>query len=738
MMRTPHTIMAKAERACIVVLLTDRRRVRSATLRSLRITKHAIIGGTAAVVLFAVSLLGAPALAQELNVESSESVVTYSVRFFDRYQPNTALDIVKQLPGFQLDDGDDRRGFGGSAGNVLINDRYPSVKKESPSRILARIPASQVARVELVRGQIRDIDLQGNAVVANLVLVNTGSAAMQWELGLRRNLEQSPLAPIGAISYSSRWRDVDFNLGVDARRAAYGDPGVESVFDVTGMQTEQRVDNHRGLGHNANVKFSASTLVGETQLQFNSSYGVVWRSEDLIASAVPLTPPGPTRTEVFDTRRDDTTFEIGVDAERQVSENLTGKAIVLFNQRDRVPFKVQRNLDNGGLQTLFRRVDTDATSKEAIVRFEFDWTPKDNHVYQFNLEAAENTLRSSLTQQVDIGAGLMFVPVPGANTRVEESRSDLLLSDIWTFGDYEMDYGLGAEASTISQSGDAIVKRSFFFVKPHISLTHSSSENRQLRLRVAREVSQLNFDDFVSATDFEDDDLALGNPNLKPETTWIAELSSEWQLGGLSVVKVSAFHHWISDVQDLLPISSSFEVPGNIGDGRRWGALLEATLPLDWSGLQGARLDLKARVQDSTVIDPVTGSRRVLSAQGGGDGEIEFRDENRWALHLDFRQDFDTAGWSWGWNTESRAERPLYKVNELDIYSEDTNVNVFVETNRWFGVKIRLSGLNLIDIVAARDRTVFSDERSLSPVSFRERRDLTNGKRILLTVSGTL
>ncbi len=55
--------------------------------------------------------------------DAENQLVSYDASFFDRYQPNTALDMVNQLPGFQLDDGDDRRGFGGSLGNLLINDR---------------------------------------------------------------------------------------------------------------------------------------------------------------------------------------------------------------------------------------------------------------------------------------------------------------------------------------------------------------------------------------------------------------------------------------------------------------------------------------------------------------------------------------------------------------------------------------------------------------------------------------
>ncbi len=78
----------------------------------------------------------------------------------------------------------------------------------------------------------------------------------------------------------------------------------------------------------------------------------------------------------------------------------------------------------------------------------------------------------------------------------------------------------------------------------------------------------------------------------------------------------------------------------------------------------------------------------------------------------------------------------LFIVNELDVFDEGTELNAFIETTRWFGVKIRFSALNILDFSQTRDRTGYVGERDLSPVAFRELRTLTNGSRILLTLSG--
>lgn len=706
-----------------------------------------------ALILIIVSLLGASATASaqqeqtgddpELDLVVSQGavdgpVVSYSAAFFDRYQPNTALDMVNQVPGFQLDDGDDERGLGGAAGNLLINDRHPSAKQDTPSQILQRIPAARVERIELIRGQVREIDLRGRSVVANLVMVEDVQAEARWDLNVRKNFKYSALAPSGSISVSSAWRGIDYNTGISVRRSAYGDPGSEDVFDGAGVLTELRNDDHYGEGYNANANLNASALLGDTLVQLNSAFGWEERDELLQTTEFPQPSGSPSNEEIISAGRDNFRYELGVDAERNLRPNLLGRGILLFSRQDKNPFTSQRNFDTARNQTLFRQADTETDSTESIARVELDWVGMPNHEIQTNLEGARNVLDSGLVQIVDTGSGPEIVAVPGANSRVEEVRWDILISDTWTLGDFELDYGLGAETSTISQSGDAELKRSFFFAKPHAVLSYSATEQRQTRLRLAREVSQLDFSDFVSATVFEDDDLALGNPDLRPETTWIAELSEERRFGSLGVMKLTAFHHWISDVEDLLPLSPTFEAPGNIGDGRRWGIELEGTLPLEAIGLVGGRLDIKARWQDSSVTDPVTGADRVLSANASGhQGEVQFRGETQYSLFADFRQDFEAARISWGWDLAHRTERPLFKVNELDIFNEGMEINAFVETTRWFGLKMSITGQNLTDHSQDRDRTVYAGERSLSPVAFREVRDLRNGTRVFLSVSGT-
>jgi outer membrane receptor protein involved in Fe transport len=669
-------------------------------------------------------------------------VVSYDATFFDRYQPNTAFEMVRRLPGFQLDDGDNKRGFGAASGNILINDRYPSAKQDTASQILERIPASQVARIDLIRGRVRDIDLRSHSTVASIILHDDIPATARWDLAIRKTRSLTPLTVRGSASLSDTWKSLEYNAGLNFRRFRSGEFGTEDIFDPAGVLLEARYEDNLRVGEMAFANISVQSWLGQTLISANTRFGGV-DYEETLESVATLDAPGPQSDDFIVEAGKEKEFEIGTDAERQFGSNLIAKAILLYSREDEDETTTQDRIDSNGAPEFTRIADADIVQSEAISRLELDWAGWENHSVGFNIEAARNVIDAELEQTLDIGTGPVIVPVPGGNTRVQEDRIEILLDDTWFRDKLEIAYGIGGESSTIEQTGDATSKRSFTFLKPKFSMTYSATQNRQTRFRVAREVSQLDFFDFVSSAVFEEDDLALGNPALEPESTWIVELSEERRFGDLGVFRITLFYNKISDVEDLLPLEALppsnelFEVPGNIGSGERWGAWLETTVPLDRLGLSGARLDIEARLQESTVTDPVTGADRVLSGGGQVSKPLSLDDENRYAVAVDFRQDFEAARIAWGWNIRKRGNRHEFKVNELVEYSDGIEANIFIETTRWWGLKIRLDGQNLADFRQLRYRSIFEGERDLTPLAENEIRDRTDGVRVQLSFAGS-
>ena len=108
-----------------------------------------------------------PAVTQQAPAEAG--VQTFEPTFFARFNPVTAEDMVRQLPGFTLDEGEDLRGFGATAGNVLIGGQRPS-SKTSLKDELARISAADVLRIELIGASAAgDIDVRGYTELAKQI-----------------------------------------------------------------------------------------------------------------------------------------------------------------------------------------------------------------------------------------------------------------------------------------------------------------------------------------------------------------------------------------------------------------------------------------------------------------------------------------------------------------------------------------------------------------------------------------
>ena len=76
------------------------------------------------------------------------------------------------LPGFVFTDTNtQQRGYRRLAGNVLINGARPAAKTDDlQSRALRASPVAHVDHIEVIRGGAPGIDMQGQTVIANVIL----------------------------------------------------------------------------------------------------------------------------------------------------------------------------------------------------------------------------------------------------------------------------------------------------------------------------------------------------------------------------------------------------------------------------------------------------------------------------------------------------------------------------------------------------------------------------------------
>ena len=158
-------------------------------------------------------------------------MISYTPADFAAARPNTALDMINRLPGFSFDGGDSVRGFAGAAGNVLIDGARPTIKTDGLGDTLQRIPIDQVERIDVIRGSVPGIDMQGQTVVANVIRKKADT--FQQVLGLRSFLFSETGKTIPGWNYQATRRVGDHQFDFSVSRGISMDDSVGTGWRTT-------------------------------------------------------------------------------------------------------------------------------------------------------------------------------------------------------------------------------------------------------------------------------------------------------------------------------------------------------------------------------------------------------------------------------------------------------------------------------------------------------------------------
>jgi len=675
---------------------------------------------------------------------SQVEVQVFEPAFFARYSPSNVLDMVQQVPGFSLQEGDAVRGFGGSAGNILINGERPSTKT-SLSGLLTRIQTGAVIRIELVTGASATLDMRGQTKVVNVIvredalaepitfdstirMTHDGALTPQVQVSTRRSLFG------GAVNFSGVINTLANNgpgggSWVEGSRFRATPAGVQTEFATGETQQEQIV-------RQLNFEFERDFDI--FKLHLNGAWGGIdFDGDRFWKSFVPNANGTFNGTEINKTRNFQEAVALGGDIERDFGD--IDVKLITYNRRERNDnFNQFRIFNSANTQTTISTQSPKSHAGESVVRGQMNWKLSDQHSVEIAAETAYNFLENSTASNVSIA---------GANTKVEEYRSEVQISDVWKLAEnLTIEPGIKYEISRIEQD---TIEREFEYPKPSLTATWRIQPGQQLRVSYEREVAQLSFTDFVSVADFVANQTTTGNVDLVPERTWAlnAEFEQRFWKGG--VLTLFASYDEVEDVQDFVPIDIEVpdgpdpgtapdiiygDGPGNIGDGTRFSVGFRAAVPLDNLGIKGARIDASLAAGGSEVTDPVTGDTR------------EFSDEFKEAWSISYRQDFPEAKFSYGFRYSDGGGGTAYRHNEISKRSrDDADVSVFVETSRFFGLRIRAGIDDAVPAEFSRDRRIFGQDpanplarpdRATGVYIRREKTHSTNGVQPFIRVSG--
>lgn len=634
----------------------------------------------------ACAAFGPAAMAQEIGEPAAP--VTYEADFFQPFTPRTALDMVRRAPGFVLEEGEDRRGFAGAQSNVLIDGEPPAAKQAIES-VLARIPASDVVRIEVMHGAGPG-GAQG--VRINIVRDVSGAEGV-WEASAVR-AEDGEVSPGGEAAWSGG--EGALRYGVSLAYASEHAPfrGARADYEASGALDETRREriptDEREARLGAEAEFP--WLGGAAALTLQISRATAKERERAEVFDAAMAPDGTIRNASDET---EDSAEFGASWRSRAGAWRTSVGAVLMRRRfageERAEdFDSAGGFEEGEYQT--QRLDTGETILRAGAERDVaqDWR------LAFGAEGAFNTLEQRLTLTEDAGAGPTPITLPSANVLVEEARAEahVLLAGALA-PHWRLEASLAGEVSRLTQGGDAAQDTDLAYWKPSLQLTRAIGAQNQIRLRLFRDVGQLDFEDFVSARDVSSSLNNAGNSNLRPETSWRLELAGDWRFAREGAFNLTLYRWAVSQALDFIPVGppgNQLDAVGNIGDASVNGARVALTLPLP--GRVELRLD--GFIQRSQAHDPLTGARRSLS---------EF-DES--ALTLGLRQDL--SGFAWGADYEMEREAASYRLDRIEQERDPEDLTLWIETSV-AGVKLRAWGANLLNNPETRTRRLFDPDR---------------------------
>jgi outer membrane receptor protein involved in Fe transport len=654
-----------------------------------------------------------PGVAQA-QAGAEPNVQAYAANFFDQFHPTTAMAMVSNVPGFSFDDGSGARGYSGTAGNVLIDGGRPP---EDLGNVLGRISANAVDRIDLIRGGAPGIDMHGKTVIVNVILKRRANTSGAVNGSVTVNSRGDPSASDG---FQIRRQNGD--RFVDASVALSGDNnndigGTTVRLDPMGAVLKDSLNQAKNADHHYEVRGAIETPFANGQLRANLHLS----------------------TETYQSANTSNQVILPNGAELSGADNV-------YNQGE-LGLRYSRNLANGAAwETVFLQqysanpqnsyFDTSAfyntsafasgskvanTTGQSVLSSTLTLPTHGPWTFEGGAEAAYNWTDGTSAYSLN---GQPFA-LAGDQSRVQELRGEAFVTGTWRpLPTLTAETGLRYEQSQISASGNAgSDKQDLSYLKPRVNLTWSPTKTDQWGLRVERTVNQLSFSSFASQASFSTGVFGIGNPEIRPETVWIAELRYEKRFADRGSVQVLLSRSRADDLAGSVAIfvpdpaggpPNLYNIAKNDGPAFSNNLAINTNLPLDRLGLSGWTLTTHNGWVISRIQDPVTAIIRRLS----GEAPVN------WNIGL--ARSRPNSKFSWGVNLYGPSSNRNFAPQSTGSYKSTytLNANISYQVTPAFVLNAGLNNLgaggyrNIYSQYAGPRNLVFVptyDETSLTP-----------------------
>ena len=667
------------------------------------------------------------------------TVVTYDKAYFEAFTPVTLLDMLQSVPGVpdilnknrqqtrraQFGGGGGQRGFGSGGDQILMDGKRLAGKSNNIDDTLSRVSASQVDRIELIRGAASGLDVQSQGLVINIIMLEGANTSTTfWQIKGEYSGGHD-VVPEFLISHSGSMDSFDYSLSYERKDNDFFFDSTETFLDSNGDQTAvQTIAGGFGReGHKFNTNLAYGFEDG-SRLRLNGLY-------EPNGNAGRETRSKTNRTLdpiVWDNDRDFGKWEVGGDYSRSlgVIGNLKSLFVISKNTEDAV---VNRFKGSGIERFEYTRDLTNQNRLEKIFRGSVTKSITAAQSIEIGGEAAINTFDKTFDSlNRDIATDPLLVG-NSDNVEIKENRYEVFANHSYTINtDMVLQSSLTTEfskivADNIFANGD-ISRRdtNFTYLKPRVNFRYDYSPRDQFRLLVEKKVSQLNFNNFVTRFDQQEQVFRFGNTNIRPEQTWDFAFTYEHRLpndtgslegeifyrkytdhisfvdfteyvdGGLNPTDIENFFALnLADQQlartfinDTDGGGSDFtSKSGNINSAKGYGFKLKSNLRLGFIGVPQATLSVNYTYERRRTTDQFTGLER----------NFERHSDHR--IDINFRHDITEYQFTYGFETTIRSDDARYNINSFWPNQPAANVKVFAEKTILDNYKLRLEGEGL-------------------------------------------
>ncbi len=700
-----------------------------------------------------------PALAQDSA--EGDSTVIYPASYFAEYAPVTAQDMVDRIPGIGNvtgngggpgggggggNPGRGGRGLGSGGGDqILVNGKRTAGKNNETRSMLDRITADQVDHIELIRGTSGTLDVRGSSQIVNVVLFEElSNSSLSYEVNMDRYAD-SKTQPGGSLAYSGQAGSLNYLFSAIAEpRYDHYVSREESIlgdFSPNDLIREERIREQTTYQLSTNLTYEIND---HSSARINGLYAENDNPTEVTRSTTNLRNNALTVTrEREDVPGERDNWEIGGDYEYKWANGNRFKILGISNENNEASTRERYRLNSDNTETKNLFLDAASVSKERIVRGSYTLGVFEGQDLELGIERAQTILDSKLRLGTSTASGipsaeyggLVPVSVSNANSKVEEIRYEPFAVHNWQLNPrMSLESTLVWETSEITQTGDLYNQRDFQFLKPKIDYRFNVTNAFQLRSVIEKSVRQLSFEDFVAATDNNDNDsnTQAGNANLEPETFLRVDLNAEYRLpNDVGVIDGGIMYMEHYDKIERIDVSTSetdiASANGNIGDGDMWILRLNSAIRMKMFDMPNLLVTSKLQVRDSEIKDPFLGITR------------RFTNYERGRLELGFRHDVPRFNMNYGasWNNRFDGNIKRYDIDDIEETSGDPMVTAFVEFVTLGGTTFRFDARNATDMQQCRDRQRYVGRISANVLEEIEYQCGGSGRVVSLKINGT-